>query len=83
MILAKRWCAVADTHTTKSNIINSTMDLNHAFANCSDKEENYPLTVVEIAEEQTKDKGMQQHRRTSKFSKFLLKTHMCSVKMVK
>ena len=51
MILAKRWCAVADTHTIKSSNIYSTMNLNHEFANCSDKEEIYPLTVSEIAEE--------------------------------
>ena len=36
------------------------MDLNHVFANHSDKEEIYPLTVSEIAEEQTKDKSLQQ-----------------------
>ena len=72
MILAKRWCAVADTHTTKSNSINSTMDLNHVFANHSDKEEIYPLTVSEIAEEQTKDKGLQQQRRASKFEETLI-----------
>ena len=43
------------------------MDLNHVFANCSDKEEIYPLTVSEIAEEQTKDKGLQLQRCTNKF----------------
>ena len=40
------------------------MDLNHVFANRSDKEQ---LTFNEIAVEQTKDKGLQQQRRTSKF----------------
>ena len=45
MILAKRWCAVSNTHTKNSNSINSTMDLNHVFANHRDKEENYPLTA--------------------------------------
>ena len=58
MILAKRWCNLSNTHTTKSNSINITMDLNHVFANCSDKEEIYTLTVSEIAEEQTKDKSL-------------------------
>ena len=43
MILAKRWCAVADTHTTKNNSMNSTMGLNHVFASCSDKNKIYPL----------------------------------------
>ena len=48
------------------------MDLNHVFANCSGEEEIYPLTVSEIAEEQTKDKGLQQQRRTSKFEETLI-----------
>ena len=30
------------------------MELNHVFANCSDKKEIYPLIVNKIAEEQTK-----------------------------
>ena len=72
MILAKRWCAVSNTHTKNSNSINSTMDLNHVFANRSDKEEIYPLTVSEIAEEQTKEIGLQQQRRTSKFEETLI-----------
>ena len=41
------------------------MDLNHVFANRSDEDKIYPLTVSEIAEEQTKDKGLQQQRRAS------------------
>ena len=72
MILTKCWCAVAYTHTTKSNSIHSTIDLNHVFSNCSDEEEIYPLTVREIAEEQTKDKGLQQQRRSSKFEETLI-----------
>ena len=43
------------------------MDLNHVFANRRDKEDIYPLTVSEIAEEQTKDKSLQQLKSTSKF----------------
>ena len=48
------------------------MDLNHVFSNRSDKEKIYPLTVSEIAEEQTKDTGLQQKRRTSKFEETLI-----------
>ena len=48
------------------------MDLNHVFANRSEKEEIYPLTVSEIAEEHTKDKSLQQLRRTSKFEETLI-----------
>ena len=81
MILAKYWCAVTDTLTTNSNSINSTMDLNHVFANHNDKEEINPLTVSEIAE--TKDKGLQHKDVLVSLRKLLLKIHMCSVKMVK
>ena len=48
------------------------MDLNHVFANRSDEEEIYPLTVSEIAEEQTKDTSLQQKRHTSKFEETLI-----------
>jgi hypothetical protein len=71
MMLTKRWCAFS-THTIKGNSINSTMKLNHVFANHSDEEEIYPLTVSEIAEKQTKDKSLQQLKITSKFEKTLI-----------
>jgi len=44
------------------------MNLNHVFANRSDNEEIYSLTVSEIAEEQTKDKGLQQQRSVVPYS---------------
>ena len=59
------------------------MDLNHVFANFSDKEDIYLLTVSEIAEEQTKDKSLQQLKVLVSLRKLLLKIHMFSVKMVK
>ena len=48
------------------------MNLNHVFANHSDKEEIYPLTVSEIAEEQTKDKSLQQLKDTSNVDETLI-----------
>ncbi len=48
------------------------MDLIHVFANRSDKDEIYPSTVNEIAEEQIKDKGLQQLKVTSKFEETLI-----------
>ena len=36
------------------------MDINYVFANRSDEEEMCPLTISEIAEEQLKDKALQQ-----------------------
>ena len=65
MILTKHWCAVAaDSHKNSSK--KHTMDLNQVFANLSDKEDIYPLTVREIAEEQIKDKDLQQQKLTTK-----------------
>ena len=58
------------------------MDLNHVFANCSDKEEIYPLTVSEIAEEQLQDNTLQQQKALMKYEELLLKIPMCSAKMV-
>ena len=43
------------------------MDLNQVFANPNDEEDIYPLTVREIAEEQIKDKDLQQQKLTTKF----------------
>ena len=48
------------------------MDLNQVFANRSDKEDIYPLTVREIAEEQIKDKNLQQQKLTTKFEETLI-----------
>ena len=48
------------------------MDLIHVFAKPSDKEEIYPLTVNEIAEEQITDKGLQQQKVTSKYEETLI-----------
>ena len=81
MILTKRWCTVSNSHNNNSK--SSTMDLIHVFSNHSDEEEIYLLTVNEIAEEQIKDKGLQQQKVTSNSRKLLLKTNMCSAKMVK
>ena len=38
------------------------MHSNHVFSNHSDKQEIYPLTVSEIAEEQIKDQVLRQQK---------------------
>ena len=48
------------------------MDLNQVFANRSEEEDIYPLTVREIAEEKIKDKDMQQQKVISKFEETLI-----------
>ncbi len=42
------------------------MDLNYVFAIHSDEEEMFPPTISEIAEEQHKDKALQQQIKSSK-----------------
>ena len=71
MILTKRWFAVAaDSH--KNSNEGHTMDLNQVFANCNDEEYIYPLTFREIAEEQIKDKYLQQQKVTTEFEEALI-----------
>ena len=48
------------------------MDLNHVFAIRSDEKEICPLTVSEIAEEQTKDKSLQKQKGTSNVGETLI-----------
>ncbi len=49
MTVSKHWCNLnIDTHQTK--------DLNFAFANHGEEEEIYPLTTIEIAQAQRKDR---------------------------
>jgi hypothetical protein len=74
MMLTKCWCAFS-THAIQGNSINSTMDLNYVFANCSDKKNIYPLTVSEIAKEQTKDKILQQLKINIKFEETLIENN--------
>ena len=59
MILPKRWCAIEQSAQQDKE---QNMDLNYVFANRSDKEEICPLTFSEIAEEQLKDKALQQQK---------------------
>ena len=69
MVLAKCWCAVENSHENSET--NFTMDLNHVFANRSDEEEIHPLTVSKIAEEQLKDKSLQQQKGLMKYEETL------------
>ena len=59
MILTKNWCAV-DQFAEPENEQNT--DVNYVFANRSDEEEIFPLTIIEIAKEQLKDKALQQKK---------------------
>ena len=65
MVLAKCWCAVENSHENSNPKF--TMDLNHVFANHSDEEEIYPLTVSEISEGQLQDKTLQHQKGLMKY----------------
>ena len=41
--------------------------MNYVFANCSDDEEIYPLTVKEIAQEQKKDQSLRKLTKEDKY----------------
>ena len=57
MILTKNWCEIEHFSEPENE---QNMDINYVFANCSDEEEIFPLIISEIAEEQLKDKALQQ-----------------------
>ena len=59
MIPTENWCAI-DQFARPENEQN--MDINYVFANHSYEEEIFPLTISEIAEEQLKDKALQQQK---------------------
>jgi hypothetical protein len=57
MTFTKCWCALnEDMHTdsTKQHV----QSMNHVFANHSEDDEIFPITVKEIAEEQQQDKKL-------------------------
>ena len=58
-ILTKNWCAIEQFAQPDNE---QNIDINYVFANRSDKEEIFPLIISEIAEEQLKDKALQQQK---------------------
>ncbi len=52
LTLSKHWCNVETDDTTKHE------DLNLVFATHGEEEKNYPLTIIEIAEAQKKDRNL-------------------------
>ena len=58
MTFTKRWCAL-DKDTQPNSTKQHLESMNLVFANRSDDEEVFPLTIKEIAEEQHNDKSLQ------------------------
>ena len=55
MTFTKHWCDIDHATHTNSNTQQHIESMNYVFANRSEDEEIYPLTIKEIAEEQLKD----------------------------
>jgi acyl-ACP thioesterase len=55
MTFTKRWCDIDHATHTNSNTQHIESMNYYVFANRSEDEEIYPLTIKEIAEEQLKD----------------------------
>ena len=68
MTFTKCWCALEHTHNNSTS--NHEESMTHVFADYSDEEEIYPLTVKEIAEAQSKDKAIKSLKflRSMKYS---------------
>ena len=66
MTFTKRWCNIendAQNFSTKQHL----ESMNYVFANRSDDDEIYPLTVKEIAQEQKKDKSLLKLTKEEKY----------------
>jgi hypothetical protein len=60
MTFTKHWCDIDHATHTNSNTQQHIESMNYVFANRSEDEEIYPLTIKEIAEEQLKDKSLRE-----------------------
>ena len=52
------WISWSKEHTHPNSVKQHLESMNHVFANRSEDDEIYPLTIKEIAEEQRKDKSL-------------------------
>ncbi len=70
MTFTKYWCAMDHSHNNSTS--NHEASMTHVFANRSDEEEIYPLTVKEIAAEQQHDKAIKQLKTSEKYKVLLI-----------
>ncbi len=71
MTFSKCWCKYKLKHNNSTNKHNYSM--NNVFANCSNEEEIYPLTVKEIVKGQRLDKLFKATMLKEKYEKTLIK----------
>jgi hypothetical protein len=69
MTFSKCWCEYNETHDNRTNKHNDSM--NNVFANRSNEEEIYPLTVKEIAKAQELDRHFKATALKEKYEKTL------------
>ncbi|MFM8588489.1 MAG: RNase H-like domain-containing protein [Bacteroidota bacterium] len=71
MTFTKRWCYL--NHGTQNNSTEQHLEsMSHVFANRSEDEEIFPLTVKEIAEQQHKDKNIHALYKDDKYEMCLI-----------
>jgi len=70
MTFSKCWCEYNEPHDNSTNKHNYSM--NNVFANRSNKDEIYPLTVKEIAEAQELDRHFKATAQQEKYKKTLI-----------
>jgi len=70
MTFSKRWCEYNHSHNNSTN--KHSYSMNHVFANRSDEEEIYPLTVKEIVEAQKSDRHFKATVQREKYEQVLI-----------
>ena len=58
MTLTKHWCNIRQDVVHNYSNMQNIESMNYVFANCSDDNEIYPLTIKEISQEQRKGKDI-------------------------
>ncbi len=71
MTFTKCWCA--QNQNTQESKEQHVQSMNHVFANHSEDEEIFPITVKEIAEEQKNDKMLKTLAKSDKYETHLIK----------
>ncbi len=62
MTVSKNWCKLDIDSDNLVSYTNKHDDWNLVFAHCKEEDEVYPLTVIEIADAQNKDRELNRIR---------------------
>ena len=72
MTFTKRWCKLSNSTAQSNSTKHHIESMNYVFANRSDDEEIYPLTVKEIRAEQQKDKEIRSFKNDKNYETLLI-----------